>query len=139
MGRSFGALGLVGGLALAASAASAQGGAHDAQIRQLLLGNAWCSFAYNQISGASRSERAQFAPDGSLTVTSGAESYSAGRGGTVAGQSQASRRYFWRVAQGDLHLSENGAQWQPTGLQAKRNSSGAIILVADGKEYAACR
>ena len=40
---------------------------------------------------------------------------------------------------GDLHLSEDGRSFEPVGLQGKRNSSGSLILVADGKEYGQCR
>ena len=123
-------------LTLSAVPAAAQS---DGEIRQVLLSSAWCSFSYNQASGASRSERVQFFPNGSASIASNAESYSSGRGGTASGQSSAARTLYWRVQGGDLHLSEDGRSFEPVGLQGKRNSSGSLILVADGKEYGQCR
>jgi hypothetical protein len=111
----------------------------DAEIRQVLLSSAWCSFTYNKVSGASRTERAQFSPQGTLVVSSGAESYSSGRSGSVAGQSTGGATYFWKVERGDVHLSEDRFSWRAVGLEGKRNSNGSIILTADGKEYAQCR
>src|SRR5688500_12321164 len=123
-------------LSLAALPAAAQS---DGEIRQVLLSSAWCSFSYNKVSGASRSERVQFFPNGSASIASNAESYSSGRGGTASGQSSAARTLYWRVQGGDLHLSEDGRSFEPVGLQGKRNSNGSLILVADGKEYGQCR
>ena len=110
----------------------------DAKLQQLLLSSRWCSFSYNKISGASRSEVAQFFANGVLTVGSNAESYSANRYGSVAGQSQGGRHYFWRVRAGDLWLSEDGTNFEPLGLRVTRNSNGHPILHADGKEYSMC-
>ena len=123
-------------LAIPPGAAVAQS---DAEIRQVLLSSAWCSFAYNKISGTSRTERVQFAADGTMSVASGAESFSSGRAGSVAGQSSGAQTLFWKVLGGDLHLSEDRSSWQGVGLEGKRNSNGSLILVADGKEYAQCR
>ena len=111
----------------------------DGEIRQVLLSSAWCSFSYNKVSGASRSERVQFFPNGSASIAANAESYSSGRGGTASAQSSAARTLYWRVQGGDLHLSEDGSSFEPVGLRGKRNSSGSLILVADGKEYGQCR
>jgi hypothetical protein len=123
-------------LALQVAPAAAQ---TDGEIRQVLLSSAWCSFSYNKVSGASRSERVQFFPNGSASISSNAESYSSGRSGSAAGQSSRAQTVYWRVQGGDLHLSEDGRSFEPVGLQGKRNSNGSLILVADGKEYAQCR
>ena len=80
----------------------------DGEIRQVLLSSAWCSFSYNQVSGTSRTERVQFFPNGSASISSGAESYSSGRAGTATGQSSRAQTVYWRVQGGDLHLSEDG-------------------------------
>jgi hypothetical protein len=49
-------------LVLAAAPLAAARAQSDAEIRQGLLSSAWCSFTYNKVSGASRSERVQFSP-----------------------------------------------------------------------------
>src|SRR5688500_9186486 len=54
-------------LALPFAPAAAQS---DGEIRQVLLSSAWCSFSYNNVSGASRSERVQFFPNGSASFAS---------------------------------------------------------------------
>lgn len=126
-------------IAAAATALSCPAAAQDAQLRQLLLSSAWCSFSYNKVTGASRSERAQFSPNGTMTLGSDAQSYSSGAYGSVAGQSAGSALYYWRVEGGELLFSEDRLNWEPIQLDVRRNANGSFILVADGKEYAQCR
>jgi hypothetical protein len=121
-----------GGGALAA-------GAQDQQIARLLLSNAWCSFRYSQTSGTSSSERVQFFPDGTVAQGSNTETYSSGRGGTVAGQHRGGPRAQWRVQNSALMLSGDGATWSAQPLRITQNSNGYPIVTAGGKEYSQCR
>jgi len=108
-------------------------------LAQLLTSSAWCSFTYNQRTGTSRQERVAFARDGTLVQTSGAESYSSGRSGTVAGQSSGGKRGFWRVQGNVLHLSEDRVNWEGQSLAVTKNSAGYPIIKSEGKEYMQCK
>ena len=110
----------------------------DAQLTQLLVSSAWCTFSYNQISGASTKERVVFGRDGSFIQQTGGEAYSSGRNGTYAGQSSGGTRGRWRVQGGGLQVSGDGSNWQPQPLQVTRNSSGYPIVNSGGKEYMQC-
>jgi len=125
-------------LALVAAAPALAQGTRGG-LAQLLTSSAWCSFTYNQRTGTSRQERVAFNRDGTLVQTSGAESYSSGRTGTVAGQSSGGKRGFWKVQAGRLHLSEDRAKWEPQTLAVTKNSSGYPIISSAGKEYMQCR
>ncbi len=125
----------------------------DAQIAQLLLSSKWCHFSYSGVSGTSSgssyTEAVLFSPDGAMVVQTGGESYysadvrsSTGdviTRGSTAGQRGGGQQYRWRVSQGMLMTSLDGATWQPTPLQITQNSNGYPIITADGKEYAQCR
>jgi hypothetical protein len=113
-------------------------GPQDRQLAQLLLSSRWCHFTYSQTSGTSNTERAQFFPDGNVVQSSGAETYNSGSNGTVAGQSSGGERGMWRVQNGMLMLSQDGANWTPTQLQVTRNSNGYPIVTSGGKEYSQC-
>src|SRR6185503_6735807 len=126
------------GLALLA-ATPALGQGTGGGLAQLLTGSAWCSFTYNQRTGTSRQERVAFNRDGTLVQTSGAESYSSGRSGTVAGQSSGGKRGFWRVQGNVLHLSEDRVNWEAQPLAVTKNSAGYPIIKSEGKEYMQCR
>jgi hypothetical protein len=111
----------------------------DAQARQLLTSSAWCSFTYNKVSGTSTTRKVVFRPDGAMTVNGGAETYSAGYGGTFAGQSKSQGAMRWKMENMRLYVDQGGGSgFQDVGLDATRNSSGSIILHADGREYAMC-
>ena len=116
------------------------GDARDAQYRQVLMNSAWCSFAYNKVSGTSTTRRVVFGPDGVMTTNRGAETYSAGSGGTYAGQSGQSNAVIWKYEGLRLYLDDGrGAGFQDAGLSATTNSNGSIILMAAGREYSMCR
>ena len=123
----------------ASGAGSLAASTQDQQIAQLLLGSAWCSFRYSQVSGTSSTERVQFFADGTVAQGSNTDTYSSGRAGTVAGQHAGNRRGRWRVQAGALMLSEDGVNWSATPLQITQNSNGYPIVRADGKEYSQCR
>jgi hypothetical protein len=124
----------------APTASPAGGDPRDEQARQLLLGSAWCSFTYNKVSGTSTTQRVVFRPDGLLFVNGGAETYSAGRNGSVAGQSSNGGAMRWRLENLRLLIDAgDGNGWQDVNLDATRNSSGAVILHSLGREYAMCR
>lgn len=124
----------------AATAPQASGNPQDEQSRQVLMGNAWCSFTYNKTSGTSTTRRVVFRPDGILAVGGGAETYSSGYGGAYAGQSSGSAAMRWRFENQRLLVDEGaGAGFQDAGLTASRNSNGYLILRADGREYSMCK
>jgi len=118
--------------------AQAQAG-QDGQISAFLMGNAWCGFTYNKTTGASRSERVVFHPNGVIAQGSNAETYSSGAGGTVAGQSRGGNQGRWKVQNSMLLLSQDGVNWEPQQVQVTRNSNGSPILKSGGKEYMVCR
>ena len=110
----------------------------DGQLTALLTRNAWCGFTYNQRSGTSTSERVVFSGNGMVSKSSGAQTYNSGPAGSVAGQSGNSERAHWKVANGMLHLSQDGMNWSPQPLQVTQNSNGSPILKSGGKEYMQC-
>jgi hypothetical protein len=111
----------------------------DKEAVQFLTANAWCSFTYNQRSGTSTRERVVFRPDGTLTQQGGAETYSSGRSGTVAGQHASGSQGRWRVRGGQLELSADGAKWTAQPLEVTKNSNGYPIIKSGGKEYMVCQ
>jgi hypothetical protein len=110
----------------------------DQQVAQLLQRSAWCSMSYSTVSGTSRTERVVFRADGTGGRGSGAESYSSGTGGTVAGQSSSGEQFRWQMRSGVLLTSSDGVNWAQTRLQITTNSNGYPIITADGKEYSMC-
>lgn len=115
--------------------------APSAQLSQLLLSSAWCSFTYNKVSGASHSTRVQFSGNGNWSSGSRGETYSSGPAGSVAGQHDDGAGGQWAVQQGQLFMSNppETPALSPVNLTIKRNSNGYPILTADGKEYSQCR
>ena len=128
------AMSLCAAAAIGAAPAATAGGLSN----ELLLSSAWCTFSYNKVSGSSSGKRVVFSPNGTYAVSSQSESYSSGRGGTAAGQSNASGGGRWRVQGGELFMSEGG-QFEHVETVLKRNNNGYPIIVADGTEYSQCR
>ena len=122
-----------------AGASKAPTADNDAQLSQFLTRNAWCGFTYNNNTGTSRTERVVFSPNGTVSQASGGETYNSGPAGSVAGQSAGGRQGRWKVENGQLHLSPDGASWQPQALQITQNSTGSPIVKSGGKEYMVCR
>ena len=110
----------------------------DAQLSQFLTRNAWCGFTYNKHTGTSSRERVVFHGDGTVVQTSGRETYTSGPSGSVAGQYGGGQQGRWKVANGMLHLSQDGTTWQPQPLQVTQNSNGYPIVKSGGKEYMVC-
>jgi len=110
----------------------------DGQLTALLSRNAWCGFTYNQHTGTSTTERVVFAANGLVSRSSGAQTYNSGPAGSVAGQYGNSDRARWKVANGMLHLSQDGTNWSPQPLQVTQNSNGSPIIKSGGKEYMQC-
>jgi len=119
-------------------AAAPAAGGQDGQISQLLTRNAWCGFTYNKNTGTSTKERVVFYSNGTVARTSGAETYNSGPAGSVAGQSGNANQGRWKVANGMLHLSQDGTNWTPQPLQVTQNSNGSPIIKSNGKEYMVC-
>lgn len=114
-------------------------GGVDGQLTGLLTGSAWCGFTFNTHTGTSSTERVVFQGNGLVYRSTGAETYNSGAAGSVAGQYSDGEQGRWRVANGSLHLSEDGVNWVPLPLQITRNSNGAPIIKADGREYMQCQ
>src|SRR2546421_8899340 len=91
--------------------AQPQASGMDGQLTALLTRNAWCGFTYNKNSGTSTSERVVFMANGLVTQSSGAQTYNSGPAGSVAGQSANANQARWKVAEGMLHLSQDGMNW----------------------------
>ena len=112
----------------------------DREAKRVLTGSAWCSFTYNKTSGTSTTRKVIFRPDGVMTVNGGAETYSSGYGGTVAGQSSSANAMLWKLENLRLYVDQrDGAGFQDIGLTATKNSNGYVILHAGGREYSMCR
>jgi hypothetical protein len=120
-------------------AAAAKPARKDQEAVQFLTANPWCSFTYSQRSGTSTRERVVFRADGTVTQQGGAETYSSGRSGTVAGQHTSGNQGRWRVKAGNLELSADGASWTPQALEVTKNSNGYPIIKSGGKEYMVCQ
>lgn len=106
---------------------------------KLLLSSAWCSFSYNQISGTTKTTRAQFSRNGTYRFGNQRESVSSGAYGSVYGQDSGGGGGRWSVQGGELYMSEGGGSLEHVATVLKRNSNGYPIIVADGVEYSQCR
>jgi hypothetical protein len=113
-------------------------GGQDGQISQFLTRNAWCGFTYNKNTGSSTTERVVFYGNGTVARNSGAQTYNSGPAGSVAGQYGSGNQGRWKVADGMLHLSQDGMNWTPQPLQVTQNSNGSPIIKSSGKEYMQC-
>ena len=111
----------------------------DGQLTAFLTRNAWCGFTYNKHSGTSTRERVVFGANGQVSRSSGAQTYNSGPAGSVAGQSANANQARWKVADGMLHLSQDGANWARQQLEVTQNSNGSPIIKSGGKEYMQCR
>jgi hypothetical protein len=111
----------------------------DGQLTALLTRNAWCGFTYNQHSGTSTTERVVFNANGLVARNSGAQTYNSGSAGSVAGQYGNSNQARWKVANGMLHLSQDGVNWAAQPLEVTQNSNGYPIIKSGGQEYMQCR
>ncbi len=116
------------------------GDTQDAQVRQILMNNAWCSFTHNKVSGTSTTRRVVFRPDGVMSINGGVETSSSGYGGTYAGQSSNANAVLWKLENLRVLVDDrSGYGYQDIGLTSTKNSNGSIILKTQGKEYAMCR
>ena len=79
-----------------------------------------------------------FGANGLVSRSSGAQTYNSGPAGSVAGQYGNSEQGRWKVANGMLHLSQDGTNWAPQPLQVTQNSNGYPIIKSGGKEYMQC-
>jgi hypothetical protein len=98
--------------------AQSKTGAHNEELRQALVRNAWCSVAYT-ISGKRSTERLVFNRNGLVTQTPG-------------------KQARWRVQNETLEFSRDGISWQPEPLRLALSSSGSPVLQTHDKEYAPC-
>ncbi|MHB8875807.1 MAG: hypothetical protein ACYC8T_19135 [Myxococcaceae bacterium] len=124
-----------------AKAAPARGAAGGDRLSQLLMSSAWCSFKYNQISGASSSTRVQFGRNGTWSTSRRAETYNSGAAGTVAGQYDSGGDGQWAVRQGTLWMSFPPEQPQlgpVEGFAVTQNSNGYPIIRGNGQEWSQC-
>ncbi len=126
----------------AAPAMSAQ----DQQLSRLLLGSAWCSFGYSGSQtytggsgGRTTTSRVAFSANGQMQQSTNSETTNSGAPGSVYGSNSGGQTMRWRVQNGVLLVSADGAQWQSVQLQVTQNSNGYPIIKADGVEYMQCR
>lgn len=127
-----------GGAARSAAGATPRATGQDAQIERILLSSPWCYLHYSQTLGSTNTERGVFLRDGRLVVTTGHEMVSSGANGTAYGSGSGGTTYQWRVAGGDLLISDAGGPFNPTGLRITQNSNGYPILNVAEKEYSQC-
>jgi hypothetical protein len=100
-------------------------GPQDAQVAQLLLSTGWCSFSYNQATGTTRTSKGYFRQDGTLVMNTGAETYSSGYGGTVAGQYGGGSTMRWRLQDLRLYVDDgSGMGFQDVNASLTQNSGG---------------
>jgi len=113
----------------------------SSSLAKLLLSSPWCTFHYNQTSGASSSSRVVFHPDGTWERGRQGETYSSGYGGTYAGQSNSGDAGKWKVENNLLYMSsaETRGELQPLQLFVKKNSNGYPIINSNGDEYSQCK
>lgn len=118
----------------------------DQQLSRLFLSSAWCSFSYSGSStyagtsgGRTTTTRVVFSPNGSMQQSSNSESTNSGAAGSVYGGNAGGQTMRWRVQDGALLVSSDGAQWQSVQIQVTQNSNGYPIVKADGVEYMQCR
>jgi hypothetical protein len=113
----------------------------DGEIGRLLLVQAWCGSAHDRSLGYTIVRSARFTPDGVLIMASTRE------GGDPVGPEQApenqdpegnEERYFWRVQNGMLALSDDQFTWEFLELDANRDAGGQVTLSMDGAEWTAC-
>jgi hypothetical protein len=131
-------------------AVQAQPGTADAQMVQLFTQTAWCHFSYSGTSGGGteRNERVVMTMDGRIVSGSKSESsYSGTNSNQYGDQTQAwgtasanagGDQGCWKVLNGQLQLSSDGASWQAVPTQVTQNSNGYPIVNAGGKEYSSC-
>ncbi|MBL8933844.1 MAG: PD40 domain-containing protein [Archangium sp.] len=124
----------------AARGAPVRGAAGNDQLSQLLMSSAWCWLKY--ASGNTYQERIVFSPNGTWSSNKESEIYGsnqyAGTSAHSVGSSGAQGQ--WAVKGGQLYLSDppETPQLVPVPLQITRNSNGAPIITADGREYSQC-
>ncbi|MBI3565209.1 MAG: hypothetical protein HY079_08440 [Elusimicrobia bacterium] len=123
----------------AARKETARGKSGSGRLAALLTSSPWCSFTYNQISGASHQERVVFKANGTWGSGSRGESYSSGPNGSVAGQSGSAGGGRWETRGERLFMSEGNAPLEDAGIAETRNSNGYPILRSGAKEYSQCR
>jgi hypothetical protein len=120
------------------------GSGNDAQLKNLLISSAWCSFSFSGSSGGSpthgrtNSSQVRFFSNGTYSMGERSVGYSEGSGGSVTGQTDSGSDGQWEIRQGKLYLSEGFGQLEPLDLRVKYNSNGYPILTADGVEYSQC-
>lgn len=133
---------VVGGLLAATLLVSAVPAAaqveSDAYYSELLSSTAWCSFTYNQRTGASARSRLIFGPDGVMLFGRSAETYTSGPAGSVAGQYGGEDAAYWKVEGAMLWLSEDGTSWTHVPVDLSYNSNGYPILTTEDAEYVVC-
>ena len=106
---------------------------------ELMLSSTWCHFTYNKTTGYSHSKRVRFNANGTYSTGSRGEGYSSGSGGSMASQRNSNASGLWRIANGELFMSEGAGGLEHVQTVLKRNSNGYPIIVADGAEYSQCR
>jgi hypothetical protein len=90
----------------------------NAELRQALTRNAWCSVAYT-ISGKRSTERLVFMSNGLVNQTPG-------------------KQARWRVQNETLEFSRDGFSWSAEPIRLALSASGSPVLQTHDKEYTPC-
>ncbi|MFZ5439590.1 MAG: hypothetical protein ACOZQL_06260 [Myxococcota bacterium] len=110
------------------------------QLSRLLLSSNWCWLRYS--NGNSYTQKVHFSPDGTWQDFSESDLYVNNQYAQTVTQSTGNQSSGgqWAVRNGQLWLSSPDApQLQPIPLTITRNSNGAPLINADGREYSMCR
>lgn len=110
----------------------------DQQLSQLLTANPWCYMRYSVAMGATSTERVVFSRDGRVVRRMQRETSVNNREGSHYGNSTDGDQGFWKVQNGNLMLSADGQNFEPTVMSVAPNSNGAPIITTGGKEYNRC-
>ncbi|MSO77601.1 MAG: hypothetical protein EXQ87_11960 [Alphaproteobacteria bacterium] len=123
-------------IVLMAVAARPALGYTDSEISRLLLGHVWCSSHHDRALGYAIIRGFRFTADGVLVMASAREW--GGPAGPARDAGNDDERYFWRVQNGMLALSDDQFAWEFMEFAANRDASGRVTLSLDGAQWTAC-
>jgi hypothetical protein len=107
------------------------------QLSRLLLSSNWCWLRY--ASGNTYTQKVHFSANGTWQDYSESDIYVSNSIGTAEATNGRGSGGQWAVKNGQLWLSsQDSPQLQPVPLSITRNSNGAPIITADGREYSMC-
>jgi hypothetical protein len=94
--------------------------AYDEELRRILTRNPWCAETVDRATGAGRTDRVVFEPDGRLLQPRDLEGK-------------------WRILGGTLQLSADGKNWRSQSLQVAQTAAGLPTINSGGLDYIVCK